>query len=66
MTVLELISILSAMPPDLLVAADKFSEQVLLEKDGLVLVEACNPREDGWVHDKRPDKPTRLYLCIRP
>lgn len=64
MTVAELIAKLQTMPPHLLVAYCRYSEQCLLEADDLEIVEACLPRPDGWIQGKRPDKPTREYLMF--
>ena len=64
MTVKELIELLQTKPQDLLVAYDLYSEQVLLEADDIRIKTLCEPRPDGWVHDKRPDKPTREYLIF--
>lgn len=64
MTVSDLIELLRAQPPDLLVAYRLFSEQVLLRADEIKIVELCEPRPDGWVQNKRPDKPLRPYLVL--
>jgi hypothetical protein len=64
MTVAELIAELQTKPPHLLVAYRRFSEQCLLEASDLITIEACMPRADGWIQDKRPDKPTREYLMF--
>ena len=41
-----------------------FSEQLLLGADDIRIERLCLPREDGWVHDARPDKPTQDYLVF--
>lgn len=64
MTVSDLIELLRAQPPDLLVAYRCYSEITLLRADEINVVEACEPRPDGWVHGKRPDKPSRPYLVL--
>jgi hypothetical protein len=64
MTVAQLIAFLQTQPQDLPVAYCCYSEQVLLEADDIRLVEACKPRPDGWIQDKRPDKETQMYLLF--
>ena len=64
MTVRELIELLQTKPQDLPVAYQIFSEQCLLEADDIRIRALCIPREDGWVADSRPDKPTREYLVF--
>ena len=64
MTVAELIAMLQTQPQDVQVAYQIFSEQCLLEADDVRLVEACKPRDDGWIQDKRPDKETQTYLLF--
>lgn len=64
MTVAELIIKLQSVPQHLLVAYYKYSEQCLLEECDIDIVEACLPRPDGWIQDKRPDKPYVKYLML--
>lgn len=64
MTVAELIAFLQAQPQDLQVAYRCFSEQALLEAESIVIAEMCPPRPDGWIENKRPDKPTQAYLLL--
>ena len=64
MTVGELIKALQDYPEDLPVCYSCCSEYVALEASQLDVLEACEQRADGWVHDKRPDKPTRKYLAF--
>lgn len=64
MTVKELIELLQTAPQDLQVAYRRCSEQLLLEAEEITIVEKCEPRADGWIHDKRPDKPTQMYLMF--
>lgn len=64
MKVKELIKFLQTQPQDIEVAYCKFSEQVLLETDEVVILEACVARPDGWIQDKRPDMPTQKYLLF--
>lgn len=64
MTVQELIKFLETQPQDLQVAYRCYSEQTLLESEQIRIVEYCEPRPDGWIQDKRPDKPTQQYLMF--
>lgn len=64
MTVAELIDFLKTQPQDLQVAYYHHSEQALLEVDSIEIVEACLPRADGWIHDKRRGMPTQNYLML--
>lgn len=64
MTVKDLIELLQKQPQDLQVAYRKYSEQCLMDADEVSVAELCHPRPDGWVPDKRPDMPTRLYLLF--
>jgi hypothetical protein len=64
MTVAELIAYLQTQPQDLLVAYRMYSEQVLLEEGNVFIGTFCQPRNDGWVPDARPDKPTQRYLVL--
>ena len=64
MTVAQLVWLLQQQPQDLPVAYRKYSEQVLLEKEHIKIVELCEPRDDGWVQDQRPDMPSQTYLVI--
>ncbi|HAD32186.1 MAG TPA: hypothetical protein DCE77_11475 [Methylophaga sp.] len=64
MKVSELIEYLKTQPQDLDVIYQCFSEQVMLDADEIEIIEACEPRPDGWIQDKRDDMPTRKYLCF--
>jgi hypothetical protein len=64
MTVAELIAYLQTQPQDLQVAYRLYSEQCLLGVKDIELKEACTPRPDGWIQDKRKDMPTQLYLMF--
>ena len=64
LTVKELIELLQTYPQDILVARELFSEKVLVEEGNFCIEEHCPPRNDGWVHEKRPDRPTQKYLVI--
>lgn len=32
--------------------------------DDIDIFEACEPRNDGWIESKRPDKPAQKYLMF--
>lgn len=64
MTVADLIEFLQRQPQNLQVAYRCYSEQVLLEADEIQIAEKCEPREDGWIQDERPDKQTQTYLLL--
>jgi len=64
MTVRELIELLQTKPQDIPVAYAIYSEHCLLEADDIRIEALCEPRNDGWVADARPDKPTRDYLVF--
>lgn len=64
MNVLELIEFLKTQPQELQVAYYCCSESVLLEADSIRVVEACEPRPDGWIQNKRPDMPVQKYLMF--
>jgi len=64
MTVLELIAILQKYPENLQVVFQCCSENCLLEEKMIETGDLCLPRPDGWVHNKRPDKPLQTYLIL--
>lgn len=64
MTVLDLIKLLQTFPSTLTVAYCCCSEQCIMEANDIYVMEAGEPRPDGWIHDKRPNKPTRNYLVF--
>lgn len=64
MKVADLIEILKTFDPELPVAIPQWSENVLLEEEGVSVAELCEDRGDGWIANKRPDKPTIKYLVI--
>lgn len=64
MTVADLIDLLKTFPQDLPVAYRLYSEQVMLTREDIT-TKMCQPeRNDGWVHDARPDKPSVKYLML--
>jgi hypothetical protein len=64
MNVRELINFLETLDQNMLVAYQIFSEQCVLEASELAVVELCEPRNDGWVQNARPDKPLVPYLLF--
>ena len=64
MTVAELIAYLQTQPQHLLVAYQTCSEHCLLEAKDIEIAEGCVARPDGWIQNKRPDKPTQTYLMF--
>ena len=64
MAVKELIKFLQKQPQGLQVAFECYSEHCLLEFDDIKILDLCVPRDDGWVHDKRPDKKSQTYLIF--
>ena len=64
MQVNELIKILQTMPPDLPVVYRCCSEYCLLDEEDLKIDTLGPARGDGWVHEKRPDRPTQRYLVF--
>lgn len=64
MRVKELIEFLKTQPQELQVAYRCCSEQVLLKPDDIYVTALCEPREDGWIQNRRPDKPTQDYLLF--
>lgn len=64
MRVKDLIQHLQTLDPELLVVRELYSENVLLEEADLDVSLLCEPRPDGWVPNRRPDKPTQEYLVI--
>jgi hypothetical protein len=64
MTVAELILFLQKQPQDLQVAFRLCSEQCLLTEEEIKIAEACVPRSDGWIQNRRADMPTQEYLMF--
>ena len=60
----ELISFLQTQPQDIEVAYDLYSEHCILEQTDIRIMTACAARPDGWVQDKRSDKPSQTYLML--
>lgn len=64
MKVRELIKELEEYPKDLDVVYRRYSEHALLESSDIAVGSLCLPRPDGWVPNKRPDKPSKDYLVL--
>ena len=63
-TIADLIEHLQTLPQDLPVGYRCYSEECLLDFADLKIEEHCAPREDGWIQNKRPDKPSIKYLIF--
>lgn len=63
-TVKELIEFLKNQPESLPVAFDIYSEYALLQLNHITVKSLQQNRPDGWIHDKRPDKPVIDYLVF--
>lgn len=64
MTVSDLIRKLGEYDPSLPVCYRCFSEYLELEAKDITTQWLQPPRADGWVHDKRPDKPAIEYVAF--
>lgn len=64
MKVKELIKYLQTLDQNMDVAYRLFSEQCLLTKKEIKIVDLCKPRPDGWIQNERPDMPTQKYLMF--
>ncbi len=64
MKVSELIDFLKTQPQELTVVYCCYSEQCMLDAESIKIEELGLEREDGWVHNPRPDKPTKKYLVF--
>lgn len=64
MKVKDLVEFLLTQPQDIKVAFSLYSEQCLLDVESITIIEACEPRIDGWVQYKRSDKPSEMYLLF--
>lgn len=62
MTIQRLIEILEQYPKDMEVIQILYSDYKILEEKDIDTFEACEDRGDGWVQNKRPDKPFKAYL----
>jgi len=64
MTVAELIEFLKTQPKNLPIVFEMYSEYLVLESKAIKTETLCYPRNDGWVHEKRPDKESQEYLVF--
>ncbi len=64
MNVKQLIAVLETYDPTFEVVYRCCSEYVLLDEGDIKLTSLCLPRPDGWVANKRPDKPNKIYLAF--
>jgi hypothetical protein len=64
MTVSELIEFLKTQPQDIQVGIQMYSEYCLLETHQISVMELTELRNDGWIHDLRPDKAKQQYLIF--
>jgi len=64
MKVKDLIKFLERQNQEMLVAYEIYSEQCLLKEDNMNVKTLCEPRPDGWVANKRGDKPSVEYLVF--
>jgi hypothetical protein len=64
MNVKQLVEYLEKQPQHLPVVYRLFSEHCLLEEKDIRQEKLCQARDDGWVHDARPDKPSQQYLVL--
>lgn len=64
MTVAEFIEYLKTQPQEIQVAYCLYSEHCLLDANDISVKELCERRNDGWLQNKRPDKPFIKYLVL--
>ena len=64
MKVKELKEYLETLDPEMPVAYIQYSENMTLSREDLEIKELCEARNDGWVAEKRPDKPALPYLVF--
>jgi hypothetical protein len=64
MNVRQLVAFLQTQNQDMLVATPVYSEHCALETEHMEVIELCEARPDGWVHNKRTDKIAISYLVI--
>ena len=60
----DLIAFLQTHDPELPVAIEMYSDQILLELKDIRITELSLPRGDGWVESRRPDKELMTYLLF--
>lgn len=64
MIVKELIELLKTYPENLPVCYSKFSEYCMLEMEDIKTKVLGASRPDGWVAERRSDKPECTYLVL--
>lgn len=64
MTVSELIEFLKTQPQDMPVAYEFCSDYALLEAKDIETCDLCFPRNDGYLHRTRQDRPKQKYLVF--
>jgi len=64
LTVGTLKKILDQHPDDMYIVYGCRSEQVLMMSDQVNTADLGQARNDNWVHNYRPDKPTQEYLVF--
>ena len=64
MQVKDLVAFLLTQPQDIKVAYSLYGEQCLLNIESIETIEACEPRVGGRIQDRRPDKPSEMYLLF--
>lgn len=64
MKVRELVALLQAMPQEIEVAYQCFSEQVLMDAEEISVRSLSVARVDGWIQNSRHDMPTQDYVLF--
>jgi len=64
MTVKSLIEFLQTQRQDMPVVFEMYSELCEIDFKSITVQKHCLPRQDGWVHRQRPDKPEQEYLVF--
>ena len=64
MKVKELIDLLKTFDSEMLIVHGMYSEYLLLDGRNISMQMLCEPRNDGWVADARPDKPLIPYVVF--
>lgn len=64
MKVSELVKLLQGYPQDMEVAYRCYSEHCLMKASELHVQQHSKPRNDGWIHYKRPGHEAQDYLVF--
>jgi hypothetical protein len=64
MQVKELIELLKTYPEGLEIVYQQYSEHCLMDPRDITIETLSTVRPDGWVHDKRPDRPRQQYVVF--